>query len=454
MESPTEIQWDFFSILFLLISATIGFIITYSIMPQIIRYMKKNGFVGIDIHKNSKPEVAESGGLGMVIGFIISSTFLYLVFPQYRNIIFIVQMTLIIAGIIGFIDDRIRLRTRYKLLLTLSLGIIVFLSNYLEFINIKNPVLPILSLLRLNLIYPILIPLVVTVFANTLNMLEGYNGEGSGTSIISIAFLLICSLIWNTMEGLMFSLISLSVIIPFYFFNRYPAKVFPGDVGTLSMGVMIASIALFGGLLPAAFCTLLTHVFNSFYYISSVRGFFESEKIHELRDDIILLGDDKIKASEEKEALLTIPRLILVKGPLTEYKLVKNFFLLSLISGFLGIITTFLMCWTIGEINILYLVIFSIQCFIVIGLLVFFFPRIRDIALQMLILYFIGIIILYLIDLLIVPIQVTLNLYIIKIPLNILLSILIIIPGLILWYIITIFYVNRKLTLNNKSIQK
>ncbi|MBD3216283.1 MAG: hypothetical protein GF311_26960 [Candidatus Lokiarchaeota archaeon] len=447
MISPTKIRWDFFSILYLSIAGIIGFVLTYLIMPYIIKYMKKKGYVGTDIHKNTRPEVAESGGLGMIIGFIFPSIFLAIIFTDYRNIILIVLITVFIAGIIGFLDDRVRLRTRYKLLLTLLIGSAVFLANYLGFIAIQNPVLPILSRLRLNMIYPILIPLVVIVFANTVNMLEGYNGEGSGTCIIAIGFLLVCSIIWNTMEGLILSVISLSVIIPFYLFNRYPAKIFPGDVGTLSMGVMIASIALFGGLLAAAFCTLLTHISNSFYYISSVRGFFESKEIHELRDDIILLKDDRIRASKQKNALITMPRMILAKGPLSESQLVEKFYLISIISGFLGILTTILMCLTLEAIEILWVIVFSLPCLVIIGLLMYFFPRIRDIAIQMLILYFIGIILLYLIDIIIVPIEITIDLYFIRIPLNIVLSVIAVLPGLGVWYILTIIYLNKQLEL-------
>ncbi|MHA1241396.1 MAG: hypothetical protein ACTSQU_11480, partial [Promethearchaeota archaeon] len=71
----------------------------------------------------------------------------------------------------GYIDDRIKLRSRYKLLLTLFTGIVIFLANAVGFIQIESPTIPFLGKLRLNLIYPILAPLIVAVFANTVNML-------------------------------------------------------------------------------------------------------------------------------------------------------------------------------------------------------------------------------------------------------------------------------------------
>ncbi|MHA1988677.1 MAG: hypothetical protein ACW98D_18770, partial [Promethearchaeota archaeon] len=280
--------------------------------------MKKRKFVGYDIHKNSKPEVAESGGLSIVIGFVISSLLLIIFFPVFFEDILIFLITVLLAALIGFIDDRIKFKSRYKILLSIFSGTVIFAANMLGFITISSPTFPILDRTRLNFIYPLLIPLLIAIFANTVNMLEGYNGEGSGTCLIAVCFLFICAIIWNSAQGVIFSIPVIAVLIPFFLYNRYPAKIFPGDTGTLSMGAMIACIMLFGSLEVAAFCALLIHIFNSFYVIYSVRGFLESDKIREGKDDIILLKDDRIKATDQKGAALTLPRLILARGPLTE----------------------------------------------------------------------------------------------------------------------------------------
>ncbi|MEJ2279473.1 MAG: hypothetical protein P8Y70_17280, partial [Candidatus Lokiarchaeota archaeon] len=208
-------------------------------------------------------------------------------------------------------------------------------TNYFNFIDIESPVIPILGRTRLSLIYPFVIPIIVVIFANTVNMLEGYNGEGSGTCLIVSVFLLISSLIWNSGNGVLFSLLAISTFAGFFMFNKYPAKIFPGDTGTLVMGSTLACIGLFTSLEAVVFIALFAHIFNSFYYISSARGFFESSDVQETRSDIILLEDDRIKASHQKDAIITLPRLILAKGPLKEPELVKNFYILSLVGGFI-----------------------------------------------------------------------------------------------------------------------
>jgi hypothetical protein len=273
-------------------------------------------------------------------------------------------------------------------------------------------------------------------------MLEGYNGEGSGTSIIALCSLFICSIIWNSAEGVLFTVIAIAVLIPFYLYNKFPAKIFPGDVGTLSIGALFACIALFGSLEAAVFCALLIHIFNSFYVLYSVKGFFESSEILENKSDIILLKNDLIKASNEKDAALTLPRLILAKGPLKEPKLVKNFYIISIICGFFSIITTLLMVWTIGNLDLITIAIIIVIFGLLSAILLCKFPRIRGIVILMLILMIVGFIYLLCIELFIMPIKfVDINILgFLTIPTNIVISFILVIPGLLLWYYITVKY--------------
>ena len=283
----SDLNWSVVEIIYLIIIFIVGFLITKLIIPFIIKIMRKKGHIGIDIHKNSRTEVAESGGIAIVIGISFTTVLLIILFPRFQNELLIFLLTVVLSGVIGFIDDKIRLKSRYKVILTLFIGILIFLANLLGFIRIESPTIPFLGKLRLSVIYPILVPLIVAVFANTVNMLEGYNGVGSGTSIIALISLFICSILWDSAEGLLLTVISLAVLIPFYLYNKFPARIFPGDVGTLSIGSIFASIALFGSLEAAVFCALLIHVFNSFYVLYSVKGFFESSEILDNKSDII-----------------------------------------------------------------------------------------------------------------------------------------------------------------------
>ena len=438
----TDLNWGVLEVIYLIIVFAVGFTITIVIIPYLIKIMKRKGHIGIDIHKNLKTEVAESGGISIVIGISFASVFLIIFFPSFFNEILIFVLTVVLSGLIGYIDDRIKLRSRYKLILTIFTGTLIFLANFFGFIKIESPTIPFLGQLRLTVIYPILAPIIVAVFANTVNMLEGYNGEGSGTSIIALCSLFVCSIIWDSAEGVLFTVIALAILIPFYLYNKFPAKIFPGDVGTLSIGALFAGIALFGSLEAAVFCALLIHIFNSFYVLYSVKGFFESSEILENKSDIILLENDFIKASDEKDAALTLPRLILAKGPLKEPKLVKNFYIISIICGFFSIITTLLMVWTIGNLDLITIAIVIVIFGLLSAILLYKFPRIRGIVILMVILIIVGFIYLLCIELFIMPIDfVNINILgFLILPTNIVISFILVIPGLLLWYYITVKY--------------
>ncbi|MFW9969845.1 MAG: hypothetical protein ACFFDF_06565, partial [Candidatus Odinarchaeota archaeon] len=155
----------------------------------------------------------------------------------------------------------------------------------------------------------------------------------------------------------------------------------------------------------------------------------------------ILLEDDRIKASDQKDAVLTLPRLILAKGPLTEPKLIKNFYAISIICGFFSIISVLLMQYTSGNINSF---IFFITLFVLLVptiVLLYKFPRIRGIVILMIILLISILLFLVFIEavIMVLPIE-DLNFGIINIPTNILISFILIIPILIVWYIMTIKY--------------
>jgi hypothetical protein len=207
------------------------------------------------------------------------------------------------------------------------------------------------------------------------------------------------------------------------------------------MGVLIACIAIFGSLEVPTLCVLLIHVFNSFYVIFSLHGFIESSEIQPIKADIILLEDNRIKASVERGAALTLPRLILSKGPLTERELVLNFYAISIICGFFAIIATLMIVYTSGILNLLFIFI-CIVIFIIPTLIILKnFNRIRGIIVLMIIMLISAFLYFLFIDLYIMDLYFAdIDLIFIKIPVNILISLIILTPGLILWYYITIKY--------------
>ncbi len=422
---------------FLLITLIGGivFTVTYIIYPPLIKWLKKREYIGYDIHKKDRPATAESGGLGLTLGILIGSILAIIFFTQLWAEIVVFDITIIIAAIIGWYDDRHQLSSLKKIVLMFITGLPLFIANFygIGLIEIKSPTLPILGQLRLNIIYPLMIPFIIMVLTNTVNMLEGYNGEGSGTTSIALLFMVICAIILKSGEGLLFGIISLAAVFAFYIFNKYPAKAFPGDIGTLVIGAAIGAVGVMGSMEVIMVIVMLPQVFNSFYVIASEKGFKESHSVD--IPDIWMDKDEMIHASDERGAALTLPRLIVVTGALNEDDLVKHFMALSMVSGFLALISTQFLI-PLNEVDWVLCLIIGIMSFVGYVIIVRRFQRIFMITIIMGSLLIIALIFLIVIDQFIVDITYLFNWF-----LGGIVGLLI----LIIWYGVTLVYFKRTL---------
>jgi UDP-N-acetylglucosamine--dolichyl-phosphate N-acetylglucosaminephosphotransferase len=464
------LQWPVWRIL-LLIGIVIGsYFFTRFLFKRYIKFAGERNWIGRDIHKKSRPEVVESGGVAFVLGMIPGQILLMLIFSDIYREIMAFSLTVILSGVVGFIDDRKALSSIKKILLMIVTGIPLFLLNldlsrfeswptWLEglsriqigFIQIDNPTIPFLGTTELNLIYQLAIPIILMVLTNGVNMLEGYNGEGSGTSLIIIVFMILYSLIARSSEGLILSLSVIGALIAFFQFNRFPAKVFPGDVGTLSLGAVIACIALLGSLEVAMFCAILVHIFNAFYVIASLRGFRERHTIK--TQDIITTDHHLIEPSKGENDHLTLPRLILAEKPLTEPLLVRNIWALAFVGGLFGVIaeTVRQSEWTpleilqsatpIGPIPWWGIMITLIVAGILYSIIIIKYPAIRIITFFMIALLVMGVGLLVVLRVLIESIEAPWFEYV-----NWLIAGILAIGGFILWYYLSVRHLRNKIS--------
>ncbi|MHA1646769.1 MAG: hypothetical protein ACTSVL_04270 [Promethearchaeota archaeon] len=393
--------WD----IFIIIGIGLGvFLITFLIYPQLIKYLKKKNYIGYDIHKHARPATPESGGLGLTIGMIIGFIIIGIVYPLLWKEALIIIITVGIAALIGWIDDRKTLSSYKKMALMFATGIPIFVANFygIKFINVQGPILPILGRLQLTIIYPIVLPIIIMIMTNTVNMLEGYNGEGSGTTGIATFFMVICAIIIKSADGITFGIVILASIGAFFLFNKFPAKAFPGDIGTLAIGAAIGIMGIFGSLEVIMLIVMIPQVFNSFYTLASVHGFKESHNIE--KKDIWIDNEDIIHASDEHGAPLTLPRLILAYGNLNEKNLVNNFMAFSFISGLSAIIMAMLM----EGLEISSLLVFigiTIVCVFLIILTVLKFPQIKGLSILMSIIFCVALSLIWIIDLFIIDLS-------------------------------------------------
>lgn len=321
-------------------ASIISFVSSYFLTPLIIKFSSSRGFVGIDIHKPERPKVPTLGGIAVTLGMILGAL---LLLPLYPIQVSTFLLTVIIGALTGFIDDFKQLSGYPKMLITVIASLPLFIAGYLfpSMIKLGRPVVPVLGKLRLTIIYWLLLPLAIAVPSNAVNMLEVFNGVMPITCGIASASLLVSSIILNSEIGVVLSLILLGSLLGYLPYNKYPAKVFSGNVGSYAVGAAIGALSIISGLEFEMIVVLLPHIFNALLIILSVGGIKERRSI-KVRP-IIVKPDGLLVANSDSRAPLTLTRTILAfSGPLTELEVIKVITMLEAWSAVLSLLSSLL----------------------------------------------------------------------------------------------------------------
>ena len=313
-----------------------GLAASFLALPVIIEKMRKAGIVGADVHKKGRPIVPEMGGIAVLIGLAVSVTVAILIMPEESALLLSFLATTLIAGVIGAIDDWKTLSAKMKPFLTIFAGApILLMRTYAPFL-----VLPIIGQTRLTIVYPLIVPLAIAVSSNAVNMMDPFNGTMSGTCTIVTLALVASALLLGHNDALILCLSLLGPLLAFYYFNRYPSKVFSGDVGSLTIGAALGAIALLGRLEAVAVVAFMPQIMNAFYGLGTVGRLYERREVSR---PITILEDGKLKANSDPKAPITLARLVLARGPLHEHEAIRVLLVFSAISGALAIFTAYLM---------------------------------------------------------------------------------------------------------------
>ena len=160
----------------------------------------------------------------------------------------------LVFGLIGFIDDYAKIKKKentglsasQKFLLQLAAAIlfIVLLRNsgilspnlYVPFFGVEWK-LP-------WVVYMIFAALVITGTVNAVNITDGLDGLSSSVTLPVALFFAVMGAVWGGFTQLgVFAGAMFGGLLGFLYYNRYPAKVFMGDTGSLFLGGAIAALA-------------------------------------------------------------------------------------------------------------------------------------------------------------------------------------------------------------------
>ena len=312
------------------------FAVTFLLIPVVAKFMKNHGITGKDVHKTVAPEIPEMCGIAVLLGLSIGVIGYAIMVPGSAREATAWLGTILMAGGIGIVDDRYPLGAKTKPLLTAVACVpILLIGTYVPY-----PVLPFIGEARLTIVYPLLIPLAIAVTSNAVNMMDVMNGAMPGTVAIIATMLTGILIVAGEWRIAVLSAGLLGAMLALFYFNRFPAKVFSGDTGSLAVGAALGGLAILGRVEVVVVVALMPQIMNAFYGLSSVGRLYERREIHQRPTK--LLDDGRLAATAEKSAPITLARLILAVGPSTESEIVRGMMQLTVLSSILAVLTYWL----------------------------------------------------------------------------------------------------------------
>lgn len=285
-------------------SFILTFAVTYFVTTKMIPRLAKAGITGADENKEGSPQIPEMGGLAILAGFT-AGVLAILYFDSFAttfelvgiqstitvNLIHVLAAMIAILAVafIGVFDDLFNVPQGWKALLPL------FAAAPLVAMKVAGSTaisIPFLGLIDFGIIYIfVLVPIAIAVCSNLTNMLAGFNGLETGMGAIMFAALSLIGWSNGSTEMLILSLPMTAALVSFFFFNRYPARIFPGDVGTLIIGVALASTIIIGNLESAGVILMVPYIAD--FFIKGINRFPHTHQ--ELRDGKLYPDKGKVR---------------------------------------------------------------------------------------------------------------------------------------------------------------
>lgn len=263
----------------IVLALIISFIAVLAILPAAIRMLEARGICGIDVHKPEKPSVPKGGGF--VLLFAIVTTLLIIIgvttFIEHGLVnieLLAALVSILMAGMIGLLDDNLDFSNRIKIIMPMLASIPMMALN----VGTTTMSIPLIGTIDLGIIYPlIVIPLMMTFIIDSTNMYGGMNGLEAGLVCINSSAIIIYlvakpllnidTIAQNEMDAAIVSAALLGASLAFLWFNKYPAKVLPGDVGRLPMGATLAAALILGNMDRMAIILYIPFLVNFIMYL-------------------------------------------------------------------------------------------------------------------------------------------------------------------------------------------
>ncbi|NQO27600.1 phospho-N-acetylmuramoyl-pentapeptide-transferase [Streptococcus suis] len=240
---------------FALMSGLVAFLATVLLIPRFITFYQAKRIEGQQTHEDVKQHQFKAGtptmgGTVFLIVAILVSFLFATAFQLLTGGVFAILFILALYGVVGFLDDFLKifrkinegLNPKQKLALQILGGIVFY------FVHVRGAGGGELNvfghMIHLGVLYFPFVLFWLVGFSNAVNLTDGIDGLASISVVISLLAYSVIAFNEQKFDILLVCVTMIGGLLGFFVYNRKPAKIFMGDVGSLALGGMLATISI------------------------------------------------------------------------------------------------------------------------------------------------------------------------------------------------------------------
>lgn len=234
----------------------ISFLIVVGLMPFIIRYFREKQLGQVTREEGptwheKKTGTPTMGGVAFILSTILTTGIASLFNLAEGLNLWLLLAVLVFYGLIGFIDDFIilikkqneGLTSRQKFLAQVVIGILFYIAILINgFDNQIN--IGFIENFNLSYLYGAFAVFWMVGFSNATNLTDGIDGLMATTGSIAYAAYAYIAYMQEQWAIVTFAISVVGGLLGFFVFNKKPAKIFMGDVGSLALGAGLAAMSI------------------------------------------------------------------------------------------------------------------------------------------------------------------------------------------------------------------
>ena len=235
----------------------IGFLLTVLLTPIFIPALQRMKF-GQSIREEGpqshmkKAGTPTMGGLVFIVSIVMTTLGVAFYLEMLTTQTIVLVLVFVGFGVIGFLDDFIKVVLKRNLGLTSLQKVIgqIIIAVASFFLLSQGPFETTISVpftnwsVDLGIAYVAFMIFWLVGFSNAVNLTDGLDGLVSGTASIAFTTFGVLALVYQQLDIAIFAFAVTGALLGFLIFNANPAKVFMGDTGSLALGGALAMVSI------------------------------------------------------------------------------------------------------------------------------------------------------------------------------------------------------------------